>query len=79
MVEDEQDLPTGVGGPATRALVGAGYASLDQQAGVPRGYPAFGTSGQLRCRQIRSNGGTNTAIPYRTCPNERGPSAASKA
>jgi hypothetical protein len=30
----EVDLPRGIGAPATRALVGAGYTSLDKLAGV---------------------------------------------
>jgi hypothetical protein len=34
MIEDELDFPTGIGAPATRALVGAGYTSLGQLAGV---------------------------------------------
>jgi len=29
------DFPKGVAAPAVRALVGAGYTSLDQLAGVP--------------------------------------------
>jgi DNA-directed RNA polymerase alpha subunit len=29
------DLPRGIGAPATRALTVAGYASLEQLAGVP--------------------------------------------
>jgi predicted flap endonuclease-1-like 5' DNA nuclease len=33
--EPEVDLPRGIGAPATRALVGAGYTSLDALAGVP--------------------------------------------
>ena len=32
--EPEVDLPRGIGAPATRALVGAGYTSLDTLAGV---------------------------------------------
>ena len=32
---DENELPRSIGAPATRALVGAGYTSLDQLAGVP--------------------------------------------
>ena len=35
MGEDEGDLPRGIGAPATRAVVGAGYTSLGQLAGVP--------------------------------------------
>ena len=34
MAEDERDLPRGIGAPATRALIGAGYTSLDQLAGA---------------------------------------------
>lgn len=30
----ESDLPTNIGRPATRALVGAGYTRLEQLAGV---------------------------------------------
>lgn len=30
------DLPQGIGAPATRALVGAGYVRLEQLDGVPR-------------------------------------------
>ncbi len=29
------DLPKGIGAPATRALTGAGYHTLDRLAGVP--------------------------------------------
>ncbi len=29
------DFPTGIGAPATRALIGAGYRELEQLAGVP--------------------------------------------
>ncbi|MET9379481.1 DNA-binding protein [Streptomyces sp. NPDC002992] len=29
------DIPRGIGAPATRALTAAGYASLEQLAGVP--------------------------------------------
>jgi len=32
--EDDLDLPRGIGAPATRAPVGAGYSSLGQLAGV---------------------------------------------
>jgi len=35
MPERELDLPDGLGAPATRALVGAGYTSLSQLSGVP--------------------------------------------
>jgi len=35
MVSDERELPGGMGAPARRALVGAGYTSLGQLAGVP--------------------------------------------
>jgi hypothetical protein len=31
---DDVELPRGIGAPATRALVGAGYTSLGQLAGV---------------------------------------------
>ena len=31
----EVDLPRGIGAPATRALVAAGYVRLDQLDGVP--------------------------------------------
>lgn len=31
----EHDLPRGLGAPATRALVAAGYTRLDQLDGVP--------------------------------------------
>ena len=34
MVENT-DLPKGIGAPATRALIAAGYTSIDQLAGVP--------------------------------------------
>jgi hypothetical protein len=34
MAEDVVDLPKSIGAPATRALVGAGYTSLGQLAGV---------------------------------------------
>jgi hypothetical protein len=34
MAEDGFDLPRGIGAPATRALVGAGYTSLGQLEGV---------------------------------------------
>lgn len=33
--ESDTDLPRGIGAPATRALVAAGYTRLDQLAGVP--------------------------------------------
>ena len=35
MVSDESELPRSIGAPAIRALVGAGYTSLGQLAGVP--------------------------------------------
>jgi hypothetical protein len=35
VAEGEGDLPRGIGAPATRALAGAGYTTLDQLAGVP--------------------------------------------
>ncbi len=35
MADQETDLPKGIGAPATRALVGAGYNRLNQLAGVP--------------------------------------------
>ncbi len=35
MPDQELDLPEGLGAPATRALVGAGYTSLGQLSGVP--------------------------------------------
>ncbi|MBF6172685.1 DNA-binding protein [Nocardia blacklockiae] len=31
----ESDLPRGIGAPATRALLAAGYARLEQLSGVP--------------------------------------------
>lgn len=34
--ESTTDLPRGIGAPATRALTGAGYTTLDALAGVPR-------------------------------------------
>ena len=34
MATDDVDLPKGIGAPATRALVGAGYTKLSQLAGV---------------------------------------------
>ncbi|MEU6988931.1 helix-hairpin-helix domain-containing protein [Streptomyces sp. NPDC046324] len=34
--ESATDLPHGIGAPATRALTGAGYTTLDALAGVPR-------------------------------------------
>ncbi|MEU6948340.1 helix-hairpin-helix domain-containing protein [Streptomyces sp. NPDC046316] len=34
--ESATDLPRGIGAPATRALTGAGYTTLDALAGVPR-------------------------------------------
>ncbi|MEU7012002.1 helix-hairpin-helix domain-containing protein [Streptomyces sp. NPDC046332] len=34
--ESATDLPRGIGSPATRALTGAGYTTLDALAGVPR-------------------------------------------
>jgi hypothetical protein len=34
MVENA-DLPKGIGAPATRALIAAGYTSIEQLAGVP--------------------------------------------
>jgi hypothetical protein len=35
MAEQSVNLPKGIGAPATRALVGAGYTELAQLAGVP--------------------------------------------
>ena len=35
MAEQSVNLPRGIGAPATRALVGAGYSELAQLAGVP--------------------------------------------
>ena len=35
MADQESDFPQGIGAPATRALVGAGYSRLNQLAGVP--------------------------------------------
>lgn len=35
MTDRETDFPRGIGAPATRALVGAGYSRLRQLAGVP--------------------------------------------
>ena len=32
---DDTGLPKGIGAPATRALMAAGYTSIDQLAGVP--------------------------------------------
>jgi len=37
VAQDDVALPAGIGAPATSALVGAGYTSLDQLAGVPAG------------------------------------------
>jgi Helix-hairpin-helix domain len=34
VAEGERDLPRDIGAPATRALIGAGYTSLDQLAGA---------------------------------------------
>jgi hypothetical protein len=34
MADDDVDLPKGIGAPATRALIGAGYTSLDQLGGL---------------------------------------------
>jgi Helix-hairpin-helix domain len=35
MADEETGLPKGIGAPATRALLGAGYNRLNQLAGVP--------------------------------------------
>jgi hypothetical protein len=35
MTNQETELPKGIGAPATRALVGAGYAKLSDLSGVP--------------------------------------------
>jgi len=35
MTDQAADFPKGIGAPATRALVGAGYTRLRQLAGVP--------------------------------------------
>jgi predicted flap endonuclease-1-like 5' DNA nuclease len=35
VADDGGDLPRGIGRPATRALHAAGYARLDELAGVP--------------------------------------------
>ena len=35
MTEADVDLPAGIGAPATRALLGAGYTQLAQLAAVP--------------------------------------------
>jgi hypothetical protein len=35
MTDQDTDFPHGIGAPATRALVGAGYSQLGQLAGVP--------------------------------------------
>ena len=35
MADQESEFPQGIGAPATRALVGAGYSRLSQLAGVP--------------------------------------------
>jgi hypothetical protein len=35
VMPDKTDLPKGIGAPATRALIAAGYTSIDQLAGVP--------------------------------------------
>jgi len=35
MTDQETDFPKGIGAPATRALVGAGYSRLGQLPGVP--------------------------------------------
>jgi len=37
MTDPAPDFPKGIGAPATRALMGAGYSRLSQFAGVPAG------------------------------------------
>ncbi len=37
MTDPAPDFPKGIGTPATRALIGAGYSRLSQLAGVPAG------------------------------------------